>query len=76
MYVEPRGPLPGRTIEEAGLRHLPGLFISAIERDAETIVAVGPEQRLHAGDGIGISGESQLAIRADAPAELLLFDLA
>lgn len=56
MHVEPNGPLPGRTIEEAGLRHLPGMFLSAIERDAETIVAVGPEQRLHAGDRLVFVG--------------------
>src|SRR5262245_28900643 len=56
MHVEPNGPIPGRTIEEAGLRHLPGMFLSAIERDAETIVAVGPEQRLQAGDRLVFVG--------------------
>jgi di/tricarboxylate transporter len=50
MYVEPMGGLPGRSIEDAGLRRLPGMFLSAIERDEETIVAVGPEQRLRGGD--------------------------
>jgi len=56
MHVEANGPIPGRTIEEAGLRHLPGMFLAAIERDAETIVAVGPEQRLHAGDRLVFVG--------------------
>lgn len=56
MYVEPRGGLPGRTIEDAGLRRLPGMFLSAIERDEETIVAVGPEQRLRAGDRLTFVG--------------------
>ena len=56
MSVEPGGPLPGRTIEDAGLRRLPGMFLSAIERDAETIVAVGPEQHLHAGDRLVFVG--------------------
>jgi redox-sensitive bicupin YhaK (pirin superfamily) len=32
--------------------------------------------RLQAGDGAGVSGEEQLAIQAEEPAELLLFDLA
>jgi len=56
MHVEPNGPIPGRTIEEAGLRHLPGMFLSGIERDAETIVAVGPEQRLYSGDRLVFVG--------------------
>jgi len=34
------------------------------------------QQALQAGDGAAISGETQLAISADGPAELLLFDLA
>src|SRR5262249_51072286 len=49
MQVQPKSALIGRTIEEAGLRHLSGTFLTAIERDEETIVAVGPEQRLRAG---------------------------
>jgi di/tricarboxylate transporter len=50
MFVEPNGGLAGRSIEDAGLRRLPGMFLSAIERAEETIVAVGPEQRLRGGD--------------------------
>jgi len=50
MFVEPNGGLAGRSIEDAGLRRLPGMFLSAIERTEETIVAVGPEQRLRGGD--------------------------
>jgi di/tricarboxylate transporter len=55
MQVETGG-LSGRTIEEAGLRHLSGMFLSAIERDQETIVAVGPEQRLRVGDRLVFVG--------------------
>src|SRR5262249_23595494 len=43
MQVDPRGGLVGRTIEDAGLRRLTGMFLASIERDGETIVAVGPE---------------------------------
>jgi len=50
MFVEPNGGLAGRTIEDAGLRRLPGMFLSAIERDEERIAAVGPEQHLRGGD--------------------------
>jgi di/tricarboxylate transporter len=56
MQVQPKSPLTGRTIEEAGLRHLSGMFLSAIERDEETIVAVGPEQRLREGDRLVFVG--------------------
>jgi di/tricarboxylate transporter len=56
MQVQPNSVLAGRTIEEAGLRHLSGMFLSAIERDEETIVAVGPEQRLHEHDRLVFVG--------------------
>jgi len=50
MMVEPGGALAGRTIEEAGLRNLPGAYLIEIERDGDAIVAVGPEQRLKGDD--------------------------
>jgi di/tricarboxylate transporter len=50
MMVEPNGALVGRTIEGAGLRHLPGAYLMQIEREGETLAAVGPEQRLRADD--------------------------
>src|SRR5438552_1227147 len=56
MQVDPKGSLVGRTIEDAGLRRLSGMFLASIERDEETIVAVGPEQRLHAGDRLVFVG--------------------
>lgn len=57
VIVEPEGPLVGKTIEDAGLRHLPGLFVFAIERaSGERVPAVGPEERLEAGDRLLLSG--------------------
>jgi di/tricarboxylate transporter len=56
MTVAAGGPLVGKTVEEAGLRHLPGLFLSEIERGGDVIAAVGPEQRLMAGDALVFSG--------------------
>ncbi|MCC7104353.1 MAG: SLC13 family permease [Chloroflexi bacterium] len=56
MLVEGGSGLDGRTIEEAGLRHLPGLYLAHIERGGETLVAVGPEQRLHANDRLVFVG--------------------
>lgn len=50
------GPLVGKRIEDAGLRHLPGLFLAEIERDGELIPAVGPTEKLRAGDRLMFVG--------------------
>lgn len=50
MRVEPDSPVVGQRIEEAGLRHLPGLYLAEIERAGEHMPAVDPETRLAAGD--------------------------
>jgi di/tricarboxylate transporter len=56
MIVEPHGPLVGQTIERAGLRHLPGLYLAEIERDGEVLAAVGPEEKLGASDRLVFVG--------------------
>lgn len=48
--VEADSPVVGSTIEGAGLRHLPGLYLVEIERDGETLAAVSPETKLRVGD--------------------------
>lgn len=50
MTVESGGALVGQTIEEAGLRHLPGLYLAEIQREDEVISNVGPRERLRAND--------------------------
>jgi di/tricarboxylate transporter len=50
MSITPGGPLVNQTIEDAGLRHLPGLFLAEIQRDGDSLPAVGPTERLQAGD--------------------------
>lgn len=50
MRVDPGSAIVGKTIEAAGLRHLPGLFLARIERENDTIFAVPPDQKLLAGD--------------------------
>lgn len=50
MSVTVDGPLVGRTIEDAGLRHLPGLYLAEIQRRGEVLPAVAPTERLHGGD--------------------------
>ena len=51
-------PLNGLTIEQAGLRGLPGLFLVAIERTNGTVEhAVGPDATINANDILWFAGE-------------------
>ena len=50
MLVEANGPIVGKTIEEAGLRHLPSTYLAEVDREGEVIAAVSPTLHLHAGD--------------------------
>ncbi len=50
MQVERDSHLANKSIEVAGLRHLPGLFLAEIHRDGVSIPAVSPQETLLAGD--------------------------
>ena len=56
MMVPAGSPLAGKTIEEAGLRHLPGMFLVEIERDGAILPAIGPHQRLRDNDRLVFAG--------------------
>jgi di/tricarboxylate transporter len=56
MEVETGGPLEGKSIEAAGLRHLPGLYLLEIERGVDVIPAVSPKERLQANDRLVFVG--------------------
>ena len=56
MAVPEGSPLADRTLEEAGLRHLPGLYVVEIERGGHLLAAPGPEERLEAGDRLVFAG--------------------
>ncbi|HET8700070.1 MAG TPA: SLC13 family permease [Nitrococcus sp.] len=56
VIVEPGGPLVGKTVEQAGLRHLPGLFLVEIERDGQVLPAVGPTEALQGKDHLVFVG--------------------
>jgi Trk K+ transport system NAD-binding subunit len=56
MLVEANGPLIGKSIEAAGLRHLPGLYLMEIERGDLRLPAVSPQERLNAGDRLIFTG--------------------
>ncbi|MGH0036388.1 MAG: SLC13 family permease [Myxococcota bacterium] len=56
MMVEEGCPLIGQTIEEAGLRALPGLFLFEIQRGQNVVTPVGPEEVIVAGDRLVFAG--------------------
>ena len=56
MLVAPGSPLIGKSIEEAGLRQLPGLFLIEIERDDQVLPAVSSATVLRANDRLVFAG--------------------
>ena len=50
MQVAPDSPLVGRSIEAAGLRHLPGVYLAEIDRAGSVLPAVSPQEVLRAND--------------------------
>lgn len=56
MRVAADSPLVGSTIEDAGLRHLPGLFLTEIERGGEIRPAPEPSMRIYEGDLLVFAG--------------------
>jgi len=56
MMVAAGGPLEGCSIEGAGLRSLPGLFLAEIERNGAILPAVEPRERLEANDRLVFVG--------------------
>jgi di/tricarboxylate transporter len=56
MRVTPGGPLDGRDVERAGLRHLQGVFLVEIVRGDRTIAPVAPDEVLEGGDELTFVG--------------------
>jgi len=80
MLVEDSSPLIGKSVEEAGLRNLPGAFLAEIDRDGTLIPAVAPSERLRAQDrllfvGVVESLVDLLRMRGLYPAPDQLFKL-
>lgn len=80
MLVTADGPIAGSSIEEAGLRHLPGSYLAEVDRDGQVMAAVGASFRLQAQDRLVFVGvvDSVLdlqKIRGLAPATDQLFKL-
>jgi di/tricarboxylate transporter len=56
MVVDEGSSLAGRTVAEAGLRQLQGVFLVDIERGEKIISPVAPDEVLEAGDRLTFSG--------------------
>ncbi|MEZ6129977.1 MAG: SLC13 family permease [Planctomycetaceae bacterium] len=56
MEVEPSSPLVGKTIQDAGLRHLPGMYLMEIDRNGHILPAVSSETLLQASDHLVFVG--------------------
>jgi len=56
MEVEPNSPLAGKSIESAGLRGLPGVYLAEIDRRGHVLPAVASTDVLEAGDRLVFVG--------------------
>ncbi|HBX67031.1 MAG: SLC13 family permease [Balneola sp.] len=56
MIVQDNAILSGQTIEDAGLRNLPGLFLIEIQRNGRAIPAPGPYEKLRGDDRLIFTG--------------------
>jgi di/tricarboxylate transporter len=56
MIVPEGSALAGKSVEDAGLRNLPGCFLVEVEREGGVIAAVGPQTELRAGDRLVFAG--------------------
>jgi len=65
MLVKPECELAAQSIQDAGLRHLPGLFLIEIIRNGEVIPVVSPQTTIHTNDRLIFAGavESVVELR-------------
>lgn len=56
MLVDTNSPLNGKSIEDAGLRQLPGLYLVEIERAGQILPAVSPHDRIYSEDRLIFAG--------------------
>lgn len=58
VSIAPNGPLVGKTIEQAGLRHLQRVYLVEIERNGIALAVVSPEEVLQGGDRLVFAGDT------------------
>ncbi|NJL47407.1 MAG: SLC13 family permease [Leptolyngbyaceae cyanobacterium SM2_5_2] len=56
MVIDENGALVGKTVEQAGLRHLPGLYLTEIQRGEQLLTAISPQETLRGSDQLVFVG--------------------
>ncbi|WNO08622.1 SLC13 family permease [Teredinibacter sp. KSP-S5-2] len=59
VTVAPDGPLVGKTVAKAGLRHLERIFLIEIERQGNIVTVVPPDEILQGNDRLVFAGDTQ-----------------
>lgn len=60
LVVVAKGPIDGKTVDQAGLRDLPGVFLTSLTRVTGPVIApVTPDTQLRAGDRLRFAGQAQ-----------------
>lgn len=59
VTIDPNGPLVGRTVQQAGLRHLKRIYLVEIERNDTILTAVSSEEHLQGGDRLVFAGDTE-----------------
>src|SRR5690606_38371760 len=72
LIVSATGPLVGATIEQAGLRHLPGAFLAELNRGRMRLAAVEPSMHLEGGDRLIFVGPREAVVDLQRIAGLAL----
>jgi len=62
MRVKSGSAIVGKTIEQAGLRHLQGVFLAEIQRHDQVITAVGPRAVLMGNDRLLFAGDTEAIV--------------
>ena len=62
MIVQPGAAVAGRSVAEAGLRNLQGVYLVEIERDGHRISSVRPDEILAEGDRLTFAGNVERII--------------
>ena len=71
MTVLSGGPLDGRTVEEAHLRHLQGVFLVELERENDVIAPVTPDTVLRGDDLLTFVGRADVVVDVQSAAGLV-----
>ncbi len=66
MLVDTGGPIDGKTVEQAKLRGLSGLFLSSVDRGDTTIAPVRPETVLRGGNRLHFVGQVSKIVELQA----------